>query len=60
MKIKLFALVLAIVCMMSTLTGCGKKCSLCGENKADSKCAAEMCDDCCDFFKGLNGCFKDH
>ena len=60
MRIKKFTLILVIFCMLFVLTGCGKDCVLeCG-SKADSKCAADMCDDCCDYFQGLNGCFKDH
>lgn len=39
--------------MKKSANGCGEM--------ADSKCMAEMCDDCCDYYMGLNGCCsKDH
>jgi len=46
--------------MMLALTGCGKKCANGCGNSADSKCMAEMCDKCCDYWMGLNGYYRDH
>lgn len=60
MNIKKFALVLVIACMLLSLTACGKKCANgCGK-AADPDCMAEMCDDCCDYWMGLNGCYRSH
>lgn len=57
---KKIALILIGVAMLLSLAGCSKKCANnCGEN-ADSECMAEMCDDCCDYWMGLNGCRAKH
>lgn len=54
------AFILVVLSMLLTLTGCGKKCANGCGNAADSKCMAEMCDQCCDYWMGLNGCYRDH
>ena len=60
MKYKMFALIITILCMLSLFTGCGKECANgCGA-KADPNCMADMCDDCCDYWMGLNGCYANH
>lgn len=59
-KMKKMALVLVVLSMVICLAGCGKKCENgCGD-AADSQCMAGMCDNCCDYWMGLNGCYKDH
>lgn len=60
MRVKKFALILVVICMMLSLTACGKKCANGCGNAADPECMAEMCDDCCDYWMGLNGCYKKH
>lgn len=60
MKSKRIVLMLVVLCMLLSLTGCGKKCANgCGK-AADSDCMAEMCDECCDYWMGLNGCYRNH
>lgn len=60
MKLKRFALILAVLCLLFSLTACSKECrNGCGE-PADPDCYAEMCDKCCDWFCGLNGCYANH
>ena len=60
MKLKKVAVILVVICMVFSLTACGKKCANgCGE-AADPECWADMCDDCCDFYCGLNGCRENH
>lgn len=60
MKIKKYLMVVLCVCACLMTTGCGKKCTNgCGE-KANPKCMAEMCDSCCDYWMGLNGCYESH
>lgn len=59
MKIKKLLLVLTILCMLM-LNGCGKKCENGCGNSADPDCMAGMCDDCCDYYMGLNGCRANH
>lgn len=56
---KFMAALLIGSCLLS-LTGCAKECVTDCGNKADSQCSAEMCDTCCSYWHGLNGCFKDH
>lgn len=60
MKGKKFALILVIICMMLSLVACGKKCTNGCGNAADPQCMAGMCDRCCDYWMGLNGCYKSH
>lgn len=56
---KAFMIILAVIITMS-LTACGKECANgCGE-KPDQQCMAEMCDKCCNYWMGINGCYKDH
>lgn len=55
-----FTLALVLICMMFSLVACGKKCENgCGKT-ANPKCMADMCDDCCDYWMGLNGCYSQH
>ncbi len=58
---KLVALLMAllIVVVISLTAGTQKCANGCGE-KADPKCWAEMCDDCCQYWSGINGCRTDH
>ena len=51
---------IAVLCMAISLTSCGKKCANgCGES-ANAKCMSEMCDRCCAYWMGLNGCYAEH
>ncbi|MGN0335770.1 MAG: hypothetical protein ACI4DV_08955 [Lachnospiraceae bacterium] len=60
MKSKKFVLFLLIIFILLSLTACGEKCANgCGE-AADPDCMAKMCDDCCDYWMGLNGCYANH
>ncbi len=60
MKIRKFILALLIVCIMLAFAGCSTKCENgCGK-AADPNCMADMCDKCCDYWMGLNGCYKSH
>lgn len=47
-------------CLMLCLAACGKKCENGCGNAADSQCMADMCDNCCEYWMGLNGCYKNH
>ncbi len=59
MKRKISIMMLLIM-MMFSLTACTQRCENgCGE-KADSECWADMCDDCCQYWSGINGCRADH
>lgn len=59
-KRKRLLCVLLISCMVLSLTACGKKCENgCGQ-PASSKCMAGMCDNCCQYWMGLNGCYAEH
>lgn len=49
-----------VLCLLVSLVACGKKCANGCGNAADSKCMAEMCDACCDYYMGLNGCYAKH
>lgn len=53
-------LLLITITMLLSLTGCGKKCENGCGNAADSNCMAGMCDSCCEYWMGLNGCYKNH
>lgn len=60
MKCRKIVMLLAVICILLSLTACGKKCANgCGE-PADPDCIAGMCDDCCDYWMGLNGCYRNH
>lgn len=60
MKSKKCAIVVFALCMLLALTGCSKECANgCGKS-ADPDCYAEMCDSCCDYWMGLNGCRSNH
>ena len=55
MKKKISVVILGVVMMMS-LCACSKECGAgCGE-KASPDCSAGMCDSCCSWYAGLNGC----
>ena len=60
MRVKKVVLIIAVLCVLLSFTGCGKKCATGCGNSADPKCAAEMCDSCCDYYAGLNGCRASH
>lgn len=52
--------IIAVFCLILSPTACGKECANgCGES-ANSECMAEMCDRCCAYWMGLNGCYADH
>ena len=55
----MLAVMLAIIVL--TLSGCGApECKNgCGE-KSNPNCMADMCDKCCAYWSGLNGCYADH
>lgn len=57
---KKLALILAVLCLMMSLTACGAKCENGCGNAADKDCMADMCDKCCDYYMGLNGCYANH
>ena len=57
---KKIALILVAVCMVLSMTACGKKCANGCGNTANSQCMASMCDRCCDYWMGLNGCYYRH
>ena len=55
MKKKISVVILGVVMMMS-LCACSKECGAgCGE-KASPDCSAGMCDSCCNWYAGFNGC----
>ncbi|MFR9146935.1 MAG: hypothetical protein ACLVJ4_09920 [Mediterraneibacter sp.] len=55
MKKKISVVILGVV-MMMCLCACSKECSAgCGE-KASPDCSAGMCDSCCSWYAGFNGC----
>lgn len=59
-KMKRIVCVIATACMVLSLTACGKECANgCGKS-ANSDCMAEMCDSCCAYWMGLNGCYSGH
>lgn len=60
MKQKLLILALASICILSILTGCSKECANGCGRKANPDCMAEMCNDCCAYWMGLNGCYANH
>lgn len=60
MKYKRLVLVLVFICTLLSLTACSKKCANGCGNAADPECMAGMCDKCCDYYMGLNGCYAKH
>ncbi len=60
MNVKRFALIFVVFCLALSLAACSKKCSNGCGNAANSQCLAGMCDKCCDYWAGLNGCYKGH
>lgn len=59
MKKRIMVLLIALS-LMFAFAGCAKECANgCGD-KADPDCMAEMCDKCCDYWMGLNGCYAKH
>lgn len=59
MKKKL-ALIFAAFALVSALSGCSKTCENGCRKAADPNCMADMCDKCCDYYMGLNGCYANH
>ncbi len=58
---KKMVVILVSICILFLLTACGqKKCATGCGNAADPDCMADMCDSCCDYWSGLNGCYRDH
>lgn len=60
MRFNRIPLLLAAICMLLALVGCGKNCANNCDEKADPDCMAEMCDACCAYWMGLNGCYAEH
>lgn len=59
------AVILVLLCMSSgeiSFEGIfgGPECANGCGNSADPECMAEMCDNCCDYWMGLNGCYAKH
>lgn len=55
MKKRIFVAVMCVFMILSACA-CSKDCKAgCGE-KANPKCSAGMCDSCCSYYDGLNGC----
>lgn len=52
--------VLVVISLLLSLVGCGAKCKNGCGSAADPSCMAGMCDNCCDYWCGLNGCYKNH
>lgn len=60
MKIKKIVVLLVVIGMLFCTTACGKKCANgCGRD-ANPECWADMCDYCCAYWQGLNGCRANH
>lgn len=57
---KKIVLLFLTACLLLTLAACGRKCENGCGNAADPDCMADMCDKCCDYFMGLNGCYASH
>lgn len=58
--ISMILIVITILAML-TMSSCGKaKCKNGCGNPADPDCMAGMCDDCCAYWCGLNGCYANH
>ena len=53
-------ILIIMICTMLVLAGCTKQCENGCGNPADSQCMADMCDKCCDYYMGLNGCYRSH
>ena len=60
MKIKKIALMLVLAALLVMLSACGKKCANGCGRAANPDCMAGMCDQCCDYWMGLNGCSRNH
>ena len=60
MKLKKLTLIFVVLSMLFTQTACGRKCENGCGNTANSACMADMCDRCCDYYMGLNGCYARH
>lgn len=60
MNSKKIALHFVVMCMLLSFTACSKKCTNGCGNVADTDCMAEMCDNCCEYWMGLNGCYTNH
>ena len=60
MNINKLALILITICTLFSLTACSKKCENGCNNSADPDCMADMCDRCCNYYMGLNGCYTNH
>ncbi len=55
MKKKIGIVVLCLILIVS-MCSCSKKCAGGCGNNASSDCGAGMCDDCCAYYGGFNGC----
>lgn len=56
MKVKKFAVLLIAVAMIFCMTACSKKCANGCGRPANPNCLAGMCDTCCVYWSGINGC----
>lgn len=48
--------ILVIAFVMVVLCGCSKDCKAGCGRKASPDCSADMCDSCCAYYQGFNGC----
>lgn len=59
--IRLVIVSIIVTLMLTLCSACGtKECAYGCGNDADPECKAEMCDDCCRYWCGLNGCIGYH
>ena len=57
---KKLALIRIVICMMLFLSACATKCANGCKKEANPQCMADMCDECCEYWMGLNGCYNEH
>ncbi len=50
--------VFLLLCLL--LGGCSLPCENDCGRRSDPFCSADMCDECCDKWMGLNGCDREH
>ena len=60
MKVKRIVVLLVVIGMIFCMSACAKKCANGCGNPANPECWADMCDYCCAYWRGLNGCRANH